>query len=155
MQADQQTWANKVGAASGTTFRSLRISVTGSVGFAIPSSQNTLGNIVNFPSSALLASQHTSYFVDVRRVHSVYLHAPGFGSYGSVGPRGSRNILAKILVLSGYGGMVHHQCSGSEHDFFEFGVSCLTTLNIELRDVLGNELDLRGTAWSCTLVFER
>ena len=144
----------KVGAASGTTFRSLQISVTGAVGFAVPSSQNTLSNIVNFPSSAL-ATQHTSYFVDVRRVHSIYLHAPGLGSYGSVGPRGSRNILAKIPVLSGYGSLVHHQGSGSEHDFFEVGVSCLTTLTIELKDVLGNELNLNGTAWSCTLIFER
>jgi hypothetical protein len=83
------------------------------------------------------------------------MHGPGFGGYNSFTSRGSRNVLAKIPVLSGYGSLVHFQTSGSEHDFVEVGVAALTTLKLEIRDAAGNELNLNGTSWSCTLLFER
>ena len=101
------------------------------------------------------ANIQKSSFIDVRRVHNIYLHCPGFGAYQSYGCRGSRSILAKIPVLTGYGGLVHWQNSGSEHDCIDVGVSSLTSLKLELRDAEGIELDLQGTSWSCTLIFER
>ena len=92
--------------------------------------------------------------MDVRRVHSLYVHS-NFGNHNCVSPTGVRSVLAKIPVQVGYGGMVHAQMSGSEHDFVEAGCRSLSTIKLTLHDAAGGELDLKGTSWSCTLVFER
>jgi hypothetical protein len=98
---------------------------------------------------------HRSGFVDLRRCHNIFLHCPGFGSHNCIGPRGSRNILAKIPVDVPYGQPVNLLFSGSDHDAIEAGVRAISNLRIELRDVHGNSLDLNGGHWSCTLIFER
>ena len=64
-------------------------------------------------------------------------------------------MLAKIPVQVGYGGVVHAHMSGSEHDFVEAGCYSLSTIKLTLHDAAGGQLDLKGTSWSCTLVFER
>ncbi len=64
--------------------------------------------------------------------------------------------MAKIPCAVGYGQLVTYQSSASEHDFVEAGVSVsgLTTLRLELRDAGGRLLELHGTHWSATLLFE-
>ena len=139
--------------SGGSTFRSYQ--VTCSVGtFTIPPSQNTLASIVNWPSGDSASWIHISEFVDVRRVHSIYLHCD-FGAHNAISPTGVRGILAKVPVLTGYAGLVHHTSSGGEHDFIEAGSHSLSTFKISLRDAAGNPLNLRGTSWSATLIFER
>jgi hypothetical protein len=149
--------------SGGGTARVLRVSCSAGT-FAIPDNASviarvggpldSLSSIVSFPSGNLQLSIHTSGFVDLRRVHTLYLHSPSFGAYNSVGPRGERTIIAKIPCAVGYGQVVSYQSSASEHDFIEAGVSGLTTLRLELRDAGGRLLDLHGTHWSATLLFE-
>lgn len=142
--------------ASGSTFRSFEVT-NNAEDFELPQDDpnSTLSNILTFPTGGIASSSHKSGFVDIRRTHSIYIHCPGFGAYQSYGCRGSRSLLAKIPVLVGYGGLVHVQSSGSEHDCIDVGVNSLTTLTLQLRDAAGHELDLKGTSWSCTLIFER
>ncbi len=150
------------GSGGGTT-RVLRVSCSAGT-FAIPDDASilasiggpidSLNSIVSFPSGNLQLSLHTNGFVDLRRVHTLYVHSPSFGAYNSVGPRGERTILAKIPCGVGYGQLVSYQSSASEHDYVEAGVSGLTTLRLELRDAGGRLLDLHGTHWSATLLFE-
>jgi hypothetical protein len=138
----------------GSTFRAFRISLSSGV-FRIPAVNNTMKSIVPFTSAAELDSAvHLSGFVDVRRVHSIYLHTD-FGNHNAVSPTGSRSVFAKIPVNVGYGGLLQHMSSGLEHDFVECGSSALSTLRVELRDAEGLLLDRKGTAFSLTLVFER
>ena len=85
-------------------------------------------------------------------MHSIFLHAPSFGGYNAVGPRGTRSILAKIPVSVGYGGLVQWHAAGAFHEGMECGVQALNILRFELRDVHGRLLDLRGTSWSMTLL---
>ena len=155
---------NLVAAGSGGgTVRALRVSCSSGT-FAIPDDAriltqiqgptNSMNSIVSFPSGNLQLSIHTSGFLDLRRAHSLYVHSPSFGAYNSVGPRGERSIMAKIPCDVGYGQIVSYQSSASPHDFIEAGVSGLTTLRLELRDAGGRLLDLQGTHWSCTLLFE-
>ena len=101
------------------------------------------------------SSDTTSSFIDLRRVHNIYLHAPSFGAYNAVCPRGERTCIAKICCNVGYGSLLHYQGSISDHDFVEAGTRALCTLRLEARDVHGHALDFHGTAWSATLVFER
>lgn len=138
----------------GATFRSLQISVDAG-SFALPDGPDSIGAMVPFPDGSTAASVHTSTFVDVRRVHSIYVHSPSFGNYNCVGPRGERTILAKVPVTEGYGSLLHWHGNGSEHDFIECGVRALKVLRLELRDVAGRPLVLKGTHWSATLIFER
>jgi len=138
---------------SGSTSRAFRVECTAGA-FAIPPDTNSMKDIVNFPFGDVQWEFQVSDFVDVRRVHSVYLHKD-FGNHNCVGVTGVRGILAKIPVLTGYGGLVHWSTGGSEHDFIEAGSHSVSTIRIELRDAAGRLLDLNGTSWSCTLIFER
>jgi hypothetical protein len=52
-------------------------------------------------------SSAKSTFVDLRRCHQIFIHTPGFGNYNSMGPKGQRDILAKVPVDVGYGGAIH------------------------------------------------
>jgi len=128
--------------------------VTVSAGvFAIPPSYNRLRSICNWPGLEESSSQ-TSSFVDVRRVHSIYLHSD-FGNHNCVSPTGARSVLAKLPVSVGYGGLVQAQMSGSEHDYVEAGTHALNSVRLSLHDAAGRLLDLKGTSWSCTLIFGR
>lgn len=135
----------------GSTYRSFRISCDLGT-FSVAS--NKLEDIVSWPTGGVALAAHTSTFVDVRRVHSIYLHCD-FGNHNAVSPTGVRGLLAKVPVLTGYGGLVHHTSSGSEHDFIESGSHSLSTFKITLHDVAGRLLNLQGTSWSATMVFER
>ena len=86
-------------------------------------------------------------------MHSIFIHSPGFGAGNTIGVTGLRNILAKVPVDVGYGQAIHWSMSGSDHDSVEVGTHSLNILKIELRDVAGNVLDLKGSHWSATLVF--
>ncbi len=106
------------------------------------------------PTGGMELSVSAGGFVGLRGVHMLYLHSPSFGADNSVGPRGERTIIAKIPCGVGYGQLVSYQSAASEHDYIEAGVSGLTTLRLELRDAGGRLLDLQGTQWSATLLFE-
>jgi hypothetical protein len=150
--------------SAGGTFRVYEVSCTTGT-FGLPSDANvntaigppisSTNSIVSFPSGGAQLTSHTSGFVDLRRVHSLYIHSPSFAAYNSLGPRGVRSIVAKIPVSVGYGGLVTWLGTGSEHDYIEVGVSALTSLKLELRDAAGELLNLNNTHWSCTLLFER
>jgi len=138
--------------SGGSTFRAYQVSVAAGF-FTIPSSENRLRNICNWPDLPVSTS-HTSTFVDVRRCHSIYLHSD-FGNHNCVSPTGERNVLAKIPVSVGYGGVVQAQMSGSGHDYIEAGTHALNSVRLTLHDAAGRPLDLKGTSWSCTLIFAR
>ena len=140
-------------AGSGSTARRYGIEQSNGT-FVIPSATNNLRHIVDFPHAGGASSFIESSFVDVRRVHSIYLHS-SLGNFNCIAPTGVRGILAKIPVHAGYGGLVTAQLSGSEHDCVEVGCHSLSSVQLSLHDVNGVELDRNATSWSCTLVFER
>ncbi len=112
-------------------------------------------SLFSFQLGGEVLPSHISGFVDLRRCHNIFLHCPGFGSHNCIGPRGSRNILAKIPVDAAYGQPARLIFSGSDHDAIAAGVRAVNILKIELRDAHGNSLDLNGGHWSATLIFER
>ena len=142
--------------SAGGTFRVYEVSCSAGV-FGIPRTSNTssTNSIVSFPSGDTQSSAHTSGFVDLRRVHSLYIHSSTFAAYNSLGPRGVRTIVAKVPVNVGYGGLVTYTSSGSEHDYIESGVSAISSVQLQLKDAAGELLSLNNTHWSCTLLFER
>jgi hypothetical protein len=134
--------------STGSTQSLLRVSHP-SLSFMLVDSP--LSKIVSFPQVS--ATSHTSGFVDLRRVHNLFVHSPSFGNYNTVAPGGVRTALCKIPVEVGYSGLVRWSTGGSSFDYIECGVRSLHLLRLELKDADGNLLDLQGTAFSMTLLF--
>ena len=139
--------------SGGSTFRSYRVTCSAGT-FAIPAVSNKLSSICAFPNGDTPSATQVSSFVDVRRVHAIYIHTT-LGANNAIAPNGSRSILAKIPVTVGYGSLIHVEMSGSEYDYVEAGCHAISNIRLTLHDVDGNELDLHGTRWSATLVFAR
>ena len=139
---------------SGSTYRSFVIENTLDFLIRTNDSRSTMTSIINFPDAWFVNTSHKSSFIDIRRTHSIYVNAPGFGSYSSYGVRGGRNIIAKIPVLCGYAGLVHYHGTASEHDCVRVGVHSISSITLELQDAAGLTLDLNDAAWSATLIFE-
>ena len=137
----------RTGVGTGSTQQLLRVSNTLSFMLA----DSPLSKIVSFPQVS--ATSHTSGFVDLRRVHNIFVHSPSFGNYNTVAPGGVRTVLCKIPVEVGYGGLVRWSTGGSSFDYIECGVRSLHLIRLELKDADGNFLDLQGTAFSMTLLF--
>ena len=116
---------------------------------------NSTNNLFKFPAGDEAKQVHLSGFVDLRRCHSIFIHAPGFGTGSTVGVKGEQQILAKIPVDVGYGMPVNWTMSGSERDSVEVGVHSVNIMKLELRDVAGTLLNTQGSHWSATLVFGR
>ena len=64
----------RTGVGTGSTQQLLRVSNTLSFMLA----DSPLSKIVSFPQVS--ATSHTSGFVDLRRVHSIFVHSPSFGN---------------------------------------------------------------------------
>ena len=102
--------------------------------------ESPLSKLVSFPQVS--ATSHTSGFVDLRRVHNIFVHSPSLGNYNTVAPGGVRTVLCKFPVEVGYGGLVRWSTGGSSFDYIECGVRSLHLLRLELKDADGNLLDL-------------
>jgi hypothetical protein len=113
----------------------------------------TTNSWMTFPDGAIADDTHDSGFVDLRPIHSLYLHSPSFGNYNAIGPRGERTILAKVPVSVGYGQLVTWTSPANDHDYIQAGTRSLKILRIELKDAYGRPIDLKGTHWSATLIF--
>jgi hypothetical protein len=138
----------RTGVGSGSTQQLLRVSHP-STAFMLP--ESPLSKIVSFPQVS--ATSHVSGFVDLRRVHNIFVHSPSFGNYNTVAPGGVRTVLCKIPVEVGYSGLVRWSMGASNVDYIECGVRSLHLLRLELKDTDGNLLDLQGTSFSLTLLF--
>ena len=82
--------------SAGGTFRVYEVScAAGTFGIPRENGLSSTNSIVSFPTGGTQSSAHTSGFVDLRRVHSLYIHSSSFAAYNSLGPRGVRTIVAK------------------------------------------------------------
>lgn len=105
------------------------------------------------PGATAYLSTHVSSFIDLRSKHSLFVHSPSFGNYTSIGPNGTRTMIAKIPVDSAYGSVIHYQHSGHPADYIEVATRGLKSLKFELRDARQNFVSLNGGHWSMTIVF--
>ncbi len=72
---------------AGGTFRTFRVSNADGF-FSLPSDEaieariggpiNSTNSLLSFPTGNTQLTSHTSGFVDLRRVHSLYIHSPSF-----------------------------------------------------------------------------
>lgn len=92
-----------------------------------------------------------SGFVDVLSIHSIYITSPNFGN-ASLGPRGERNILKKIVTSAGFGQLITDVYINSD-DMNVCSKKLFHTLEFRVTDVNGNPIVLNGGHVSFTLLF--
>jgi hypothetical protein len=105
--------------------------------------------------SETFSQTQTSSFVDLRGIHSVFIHMPGLTSYNTIAPGGRRTAVARVPIDAAYGSVINWQHSGAGHEFVDIGSAAIRTLSVELRDARGNILDLQGAHWSFAIVFSQ
>ena len=119
-----------------------------------PMNLRSSNELFQFPLPVVSAS-HTSSFIDLRSVHTLFVHSPSFGNYSTLAPRGVRTVIQKVTVEVGYGAVCSFSSSGNMYDHIDVGSTTLKMLKFELKDSRGNFVDLKGGHWSMTLVFAR
>ena len=90
----------------------------------------------------------SSSFVDLRRVHAVYLHSLDICNMSSMAPRGIRTCIAVIPVTQGYGGMTVWTANSTANDFIEPATRTFKRLSFELRTARGDPINLQGGHWT-------
>ena len=91
-------------------------------------------------------------FISLRSVHNIYITSPNLGSFDTLGPRGEQNIVKKVPVTSDFGYVIFDSVV-SEHDYIDVSKGYFKTIEMTLRDVRGNVIDINKAHWSASIVF--
>ena len=100
-----------------------------------------------------LGNEHHTGALDLRANHCIYLHSPTLTNYKVLGPAGSRSVIARVAVNSGYGSILTHQHSGHVLDYIPCGGVTLRTLSFELRNANNELVFMRGGHVSFSIIF--
>ena len=91
-------------------------------------------------------------FINLRAIHNIYITSPNLGAFDTLGPRGEQNIVKKIPVSADWGYVIFDSVV-SEHDYIDVSKGYYKTIELVLRDVKGNVIDLNSSHWSLSIVF--
>ena len=108
---------------------------------------NNTATTTQFPKS------YISNEVDVRNIHTLYLHSNALSNFSAIGPAGSRSVLARLPVTSLSGGVLYKQHSGNMHDVQDCSGKMLSVLDFSVRNSKNEIVDLHGGAISFEIVF--
>ena len=112
-----------------------------------------MATINNSGTSAQWPKTYTTNEVDVRNCHTLYLHSNALSNFSSIGPAGSRSVLARLAVTSLSGGVLYKQHSGNMHDAQDCSGKMLSVLDFSVRNSKNEIVDLHGGAISFEIVF--
>ena len=100
-----------------------------------------------------LGNAHSSAALDLRSVHTVYLHCPTLTNYKVLGPAGSRSIIARVAVDGLPGSILTHHHSGHVLDYIPCGGVTLQTLKFDVRNAQNEQINMRGGHISFSIMF--
>jgi hypothetical protein len=95
---------------------------------------------------------YTSGFLTFSPIDTLYISSPNLGTFTTLSPTGSQNVIKKIPVAADYGYMIIDRIT-SAHDYLECGNQTLRSLEFNLRDGRGNNVPLHGRNISFSIVF--
>ena len=87
-------------------------------------------------------------FVDMRRIHCIYLHSLDIGNMATIAPRGIRTCLAVIAVTAGYGALNAWTDTGNTNNCIKPATRSLKRFNFEIRTSRGDKINLQGGHWT-------
>ena len=100
----------------------------------------------------LLQPAYVSGAVNLQPLHAIYVHS-NLTTNSTLDSIGRRSIIAKVPVTTPYGFTEVYRTSGFAEDAVDVGGLRFSNVRIELRDVWGHYVDLRGLHVSCELSF--
>ena len=100
----------------------------------------------------LLQPGYVSGVVNLQPLHAIYVHS-NLTTNSTLDSIGRRSIIAKVPITTAYGFTEVYRTSGFVEDSVDVGGLRFSNVRIELRDVWGNYIDLRGLHVSCELSF--
>ena len=105
------------------------------------------GTSTQFPKTA------TTNEVDVRNIHTLYVHSNSLSNFSAIGPAGSRSVIARLPVTGLSGSVLFKQHSGNPHDIIDCSGKMLRILDFTIRNAQNQIVDLHGGSLSFELVF--
>ena len=112
-----------------------------------------MATINNSGTSTQWPKTSTTNEVDVRNVHTLYLHSNALSNFSAIGPAGSRSVIARLPVTGLSGSVLFKQNSGNMHDIIECSGKMLRVLDFSIRNSQNQIVDLHGGSLSFELVF--
>jgi hypothetical protein len=112
---------------------------------------DVLGNF-GFSSTYGVNNSYTSGFLNMSAINNLYLSSPNLGTFTTLSPTGSMNVIKKIPVSADWGYMIIDRVT-SQHDYLECGGQNLRMLEFNLRDSKGNYVPMHGENISFSIVF--
>ena len=98
-------------------------------------------------------SNPAKYYLNLTPVRNIYMKSPTLSSFNTIGCNGESSIIKKIPVNASPGEMITSFIT-SATDFIPCNNLTLKTIEIQLEDVKGNEVNLHGMNMSFSILFD-
>lgn len=116
-------------------------------------SANELLSNEQLPSPVGNTANPAEYYLMLTPVRNIYMRSPNLSSFNTIGCNGESNIIKKIAVNVPPGEMITSYITSST-DYLDCSRATWKTVEIQLQDVNGNEINLYGLNWSFSLLLD-
>ena len=93
------------------------------------------------------------YYLMLTPIRNIYMRSPNLSSFNTIGCNGESNVVKKIAVNVSPGEMITSYITSST-DYLDCSRATWKTVEIQLEDVNGNEINLSGFDWSFSLLLD-
>ena len=105
------------------------------------------------PSPVGNTANPAEYYLMLTPIRNIYMRSPNLSSFNTIGCNGESNIIKKIPVNVSPGEMITSYITSST-DYLDASRATWKTVEIQLQDVNGNEINLYGQNWSFSLLLD-
>ena len=113
----------------------------------------TGGGGISLANTSLSSTSWLSPSVDVTRYHSVFIHSSLADGQTIDANMQRTNVLKKVSVQIPPGSKIYDSLATS-HDYANVSGSSARLLSFSLRDKNGSLINLQGSSWSLSIVFD-
>lgn len=108
----------------------------------------------SIPKENTASSPYASGYVNLNPVRNIYITSPNLGGFNTLCVSGERGIIKKVPVRANYNEMIYDDAVLGI-DYLDCSRQSLSRIELQLKDLYGNFINLHGNHWSCSLVFTK
>ena len=140
--------------STSNTFEILTDNQIGLLGYAksYQSINNYLNNTISKINSS--SSPYVSEYVNLNPFRNIYITSGNLGSYATMRISGERGVVKKSPVRANFNEMIYDDAVLGI-DYLNCSKQSLSRLEFQLKEVLGNIINLHGDHWSFSLIFAK
>lgn len=148
--------ANTIGIStnSNVKFRILTDSEVQNADYALPlqSINSYLHNSIAKENSN--TSPYVSGYVNLNPIRNIYITSGNIGGFNTLCVSGERGVIKKVPVRANYNELIFDDAVLGI-DYLDCSRQSLSRIELQLKDLYGNIINLHGNHWSCSLVFTK